>query len=231
MQVWRTTVVALVALVADAVDSNSIWEPARLGDVRSPCPGLNLMANHHIINHDGKNLTVPDLTKAMMDTFNFDHKLADFFANFGLQNSPNPNGTSYTLDDLNKHSAIEHDASLSRDDYYVTGNNHAFSWNAWGSVLGFFKAQDNVTIKSAALARQYREDAERQRDVNFNFSGSLRHDSFSESAIYLSALGSPVDGTAPVSFVREFFGMYHRSLSTIANGGQKRSVCRPCMDG
>lgn len=29
--------------------------------VRSPCPGLNTLANHGFIHHDGRNMTIPHL--------------------------------------------------------------------------------------------------------------------------------------------------------------------------
>lgn len=42
----------------------SKWHAALPGDLRSPCPALNALANHYIIPHDGRNLTVPMLVDA-----------------------------------------------------------------------------------------------------------------------------------------------------------------------
>ena len=35
------------------------------GDVRSPCPGLNTLANHGFIHRDGRNMTVPHLINGL----------------------------------------------------------------------------------------------------------------------------------------------------------------------
>ena len=55
---------AVVGLVSAAIDFGN-WHPPVSGEVRSPCPALNSLANHGIINHDGKDLEVPALVKAM----------------------------------------------------------------------------------------------------------------------------------------------------------------------
>lgn len=41
------------------------WTPPGAGDVRAPCPGLNTLANHNFIHHNGKNMTIPHLVEGL----------------------------------------------------------------------------------------------------------------------------------------------------------------------
>ncbi|KAJ6582149.1 Chloroperoxidase, partial [Mycena capillaripes] len=53
-------------------------------DVRSPCPGLNTLANHGYIPRNGKNITIPMILNAASDAFNIDADTILPFAKFGL---------------------------------------------------------------------------------------------------------------------------------------------------
>mmetsp|Transcript_28721 Transcript_28721/g.47832 ORF Transcript_28721/g.47832 Transcript_28721/m.47832 type:complete len:307 (+) Transcript_28721:1-921(+) len=49
-----------------------LWETFRKpnkDDKRSPCPAINTVANHGLINRDGKNIHMDDLAKALFETF------------------------------------------------------------------------------------------------------------------------------------------------------------------
>src|SRR5689334_2633593 len=41
------------------------YHPAGAGDLRSPCPVLNALANHGIISRDGRNITASQLKDAL----------------------------------------------------------------------------------------------------------------------------------------------------------------------
>lgn len=95
------------------------YHPPGPGDSRSACPMLNAMANHGILPHDGKNITFRDLNTTVRQTFNFAPSFCFFVPKF----SANFLNRSYFTDrfdlaDLNLHAdnAIEHDASLTRQD-------------------------------------------------------------------------------------------------------------------
>ncbi|KAJ7049351.1 Chloroperoxidase [Mycena amicta] len=88
------------------------------GDSRSCCPGLNAMANHGILPHDGRNISFRDLSEKMRATYN----LAPTFCRFVPQSAADILHKDFhkdTLDlaDLNLHNGIEHDASLTREDH------------------------------------------------------------------------------------------------------------------
>jgi hypothetical protein len=64
--------VLLAALLAAATMRLSVAFPAYIpatqvpGAVRSPCPGLNSMANHGFLPRDGRNISIPVLVKACL---------------------------------------------------------------------------------------------------------------------------------------------------------------------
>ena len=115
-KMFLPTVLSIATLLssASAIDFSQ-WAPPGDGDVRSPCPGLNSLANHNIIPHSGKGLTVKILTDAMEQAFNIGFDLRTILAVGGVFASPTAllNG-QMDLDHLDKHNFIEHDGSLSR---------------------------------------------------------------------------------------------------------------------
>jgi hypothetical protein len=95
------------------------YVPPKDGDSRSPCPMLNAMANHGILPHDGKNITFRELNTKIRQTFNFAPSFCFFVPKFSadfLHKSYFKD--TLDLEDLSLHSeeAIEHDASLTRQD-------------------------------------------------------------------------------------------------------------------
>ena len=79
---------------------------------RSPCPLLNSLANHGFINHDGKNIDHDQIYHALTTYLNIDHNLTEFLYQAALTTVPNPNATTFTLDNLRTHDILEHDGSL-----------------------------------------------------------------------------------------------------------------------
>ncbi|EUC54598.1 peroxidase family 2 domain protein [Rhizoctonia solani AG-3 Rhs1AP] len=94
------------------------FRPPRLGDARSPCPALNALANHGIIPRNGRGITWKELGEASQKAYNLAPTLCKqvpwLTAKF-LFAGRDWNETM-TLDDLNAHGAIEHDASYTRAD-------------------------------------------------------------------------------------------------------------------
>lgn len=93
--------------------------PPKEGDSRSACPMLNAMANHGILPHDGKNITFKELNQKVRQTFNFAASFCFFVPNFSARFlNRSYSNDRFDLADLNLHAdnAIEHDASLTRQD-------------------------------------------------------------------------------------------------------------------
>lgn len=89
------------------------------GDSRSACPMLNAMANHGILPHNGKNITFKELNTKVRQTFNFASSFCFFVPNFSARFlNKSYSKDRFDLADLSLHAdnAIEHDASLTRQD-------------------------------------------------------------------------------------------------------------------
>lgn len=94
-------------------------------DARSPCPFLNILANHGYISRDGRAITLDQVLIACKKTIN----LSPIFNAIAYKSPLYPlifNGYNtasgdrcFDLDALAKHNFVmEHDASLTRSDYY-----------------------------------------------------------------------------------------------------------------
>lgn len=80
------------------------WSPPGPGDVRSPCPGLNSLANHGFIPHDGKNMTLDKIISGLAAGMNIDLPFASFlFAGGSLAAPDNKQLQSFDLNDLDQH--------------------------------------------------------------------------------------------------------------------------------
>lgn len=124
--------------------------------VRSPCPALNTLANHYLLPHDGKNITTAQLISAFAIGQNFAADLVTGGAAGALGLCTAATGktcTSFDLDILNKPHAIEHDNSLSREDYnFGKDDNVHFSPFIWGQVLRIWRNAPIIDLKLANAA-------------------------------------------------------------------------------
>lgn len=147
---------AITGVVAAHVSGNGKhdWHAPVRGDVRSPCPALNSLANHGYIPRDGKKLGVSMVVKALGKALNVSEETATTLAKGGLRTSSDPASGTFSLEDLRKHNMIEHDASLSRKDTSVDGDNFSFNREVFDEFLSHFKGSSGViTIPAAAAAR------------------------------------------------------------------------------
>ena len=74
----------------------------------------------------------------------------------GLLSVPNNLlATSFDLNDLDEHNfPIEHDASLSRADYYLNnGDNYDFNQTIFDTVLAYYDGMEATSIPVAAKAK------------------------------------------------------------------------------
>jgi len=125
------------------------------GDARSPCPALNTLANHGVLPRNGRSITPNMLTTSIQTVYNIDATFGWLLGHSTIPLVANLSATSINLDDLNLHDAIEHDASLSRNDF-ANGDNHSLQPNLLEAMLndapgGF------ITVESLARTRARRE--------------------------------------------------------------------------
>jgi hypothetical protein len=84
--------------------------PPQPGDLRSPCPALNTLANHGFLPRNGKKIGVFDIVKGLKEGYQLSTFLAYLLSFGGVFLLAQYRDMS--LADLARHNIIEHDASL-----------------------------------------------------------------------------------------------------------------------
>ncbi|KAJ4982758.1 chloroperoxidase-like protein [Stagonosporopsis vannaccii] len=181
------------------------FKPAGSGDARSPCPGLNALANHNFIPHNGKGNSIPILLKGLAEGLNMGADFTVAIGGAGLLSSPDPLGGSFDLDDLNMHNfPIEHDASMSRQDAAL-GNPQSFYNTNWQQYIGFFNGKATTDVPTASKAKFARYNDSLTRNPKFTYGIREAIFSYGENAIYLQAMSDPISGNAKIEYVRSLF--------------------------
>ncbi|OCL12717.1 Cloroperoxidase [Glonium stellatum] len=185
----------------------SKWEPPKEGDVRSPCPCINALANHGILPRDGKAITKEMAVTALTTAINLDKNIASMFAAGGVASNPDKSTHSFNLDHVSKHNFIEHDCSLAHEDV-AFGDAAKFDEATWkNGVLAVYAGKEMTDYESASRARHERfmtaKEKHKKEGKVFTFGIKENFLSYGETALYLNLLGK--DGVAPVDWVRIFF--------------------------
>lgn len=122
-----------------------------------------------------------------------------------MLSSSHPLTFSFDLEDLRRHLfAIEHDCSFSRQDALI-GNNNVFNPELWNVALAEMDRSSLVTpidlgrAKSARIRDSIRRNPASVYGPRAAAFGTLEH------GLVLSALGAPITGIAPLSYIRSFF--------------------------
>ncbi|KAJ5495327.1 hypothetical protein N7539_000443 [Penicillium diatomitis] len=179
------------------------WRPAGPSDTRGPCPMLNTLANQGFIPHHGRDLTEDEVVNGLKDSINLARDFSKTFYQAGLKTNLSPNATTFSLDDLSHHNILEHDASLSRRDYY-SGNDHSFDQATFDQTRSYWQG-DEIDVYHAALARQARVDTSNRTNPDFTFSEAAKGTTFIENSAYMLAFGDKTAGTVPKAWVEYFF--------------------------
>lgn len=182
------------------------FTPASSTDLRSPCPGLNALANHGFIHRDGRNMTIPHLIEGLAAGLNMGVDFTLAIGGGGLLSSPHPDRGSFDLSDLDQHNfPIEHDSSLSRRDAFF-GNDYDFYPPNWQQVLDSFGPVPATSIASASKAKYVRVQDSMAKNPTFTYGPREFLFSYGEVAIYLQTMGSSTtSGIAPLKYVRPLF--------------------------
>ncbi|CAI6331161.1 unnamed protein product [Periconia digitata] len=182
------------------------WAPPGPGDIRGPCPAMNSMANHHILPHNGRNLTVPMMADALAATFNLSPEMGTIVATIGLSTTPDPSAGFMDLNHLNKHNAFEHDASLSRVDHYFSGDEGIAKFDnaTFGRWFSHFKGLEYIDIEIAAKARYAMVKHSRENTPGFTYEEQHRITSYAETIKYLKTMIDST-GKCKTEFVKILF--------------------------
>lgn len=201
------------------------FRPPLPGDSRSPCPGLNALANHGWLHRSGKNIDLPAFQSAIAGAYKYEPTSMDGFfelaLNFNL--STTGNQSTFNLFDLARHDEIEFDGSLSRNDIYFGDNVH-FDHTIWATVaknldlyhtLGS-EINQYVTVETAAKACRARAADAKRVNPSFNASAMQVMGNPGTTALYLVTLWDENAGAAPKSWIRALFGVFPYILLLLA---------------
>ncbi|KAJ7307749.1 Chloroperoxidase [Mycena albidolilacea] len=177
-------------------------------DQRSPCPGLNTLANHGYLPRNGMNFTVTQIMDAAVAGFNLNWDAILVAAKFGLLSGGDA-GTFETmsLGPLALHNLVEHDASISRNDFGPdgTGDNVHFNETTFATLANANPGKDYYDPVAAGQVQ--RDRLAHSIATNPNVTNTAKEFKLRsrESAMYLSIFGDPLTGIAPKKFVQIFF--------------------------
>ncbi|KAI5859425.1 Cloroperoxidase [Durotheca rogersii] len=121
---------------------------------------MNTLANHGYLPHDGRNVTEQVVVNAMESALNFEEPLGWLMFRMAVFADPEPNATFFTLDHLNVHNVLEHDASLSRTDA-AFGYNHIFNQTIFNQTRVYWTGEilDADMLANSKVARQLHSKA------------------------------------------------------------------------
>ncbi|KAH7377883.1 Chloroperoxidase [Pyrenochaeta sp. MPI-SDFR-AT-0127] len=179
------------------------WIPGGPNDFRGPCPMMNTLANHGFLPRDGRNITRANAIAALGNGISFDENLAGIMWDQAIIANPEPNATLFTLDHLNVHNLLEHDASLSRSDAYF-GNNHVFNRTVFDTSRQWW-TDKTLTAKQIAHSKIFRQVVSRASNPNYTFTASVENFSLGEMAAPFIVFGDMVAGTVERALVEFFF--------------------------
>lgn len=136
---------------------------------------------------------------------------------------------SFDLDQLNTPHAIEHDASLTRDDAKMASNpnadNHSFNQTIWDRTMAIYGPATHVNMQMAANAFRGRIVQAKQDDAPGWF---IENDGgpSTEAAFYLYAMNDPTNSDysnpmARLDWVNYWFG------GCLSSPSSSRSILHP----
>ncbi|PVH69891.1 Cloroperoxidase [Cadophora sp. DSE1049] len=164
---------------------------------------MNTLANHGFLPHDGRNITKENAVHALSTALNFNTSLATLMWEQAVIANPEPNATYFTLDNLNRHNVLEHDASMSRSDAFF-GNNHVFNQTIYDTTRAFWTGPilDADMLANGKLARQLVSKA---YNPNYTFTSRTEAFSLGEVSAPIVAFGDFASATVNRTLVEYFF--------------------------
>jgi len=220
----RVVVATLVAaIVLKQMISGEVqvgqWVPPGSGDMRSPCPALNTLANHGFLPRNGMNITRSNLTSALENVYNISSILANTLAIGAI--SVDGENSQISLDELDKHGTIEHDASMTRLDTYF-GDNHSLNPDLFNGLLNATTDGAVLTESDFAAYQSIRQADSKANNPDFDFGLKQQGAAAGEPALFLAVFGQ-YDGNSynvTLSSLKSVFGLEQlpSDWTTTANG-------------
>jgi hypothetical protein len=169
---------------------------------------INALANHHILPHSGKGITKSMAVTALTSSLNLSPAIASIFASGAVATNPDHSAHSFDLDHVGKHGLIEHDVSLTRNDFAL-GDNHSFDKDVWEAVVESYGEETETSFESVSKARYGRllackkAHVEAGKVLTYGIKEFVL--SYGESALFLGMLGGPKEGKIPLEYLKVLF--------------------------
>ncbi|KAH7409513.1 Chloroperoxidase [Cadophora sp. MPI-SDFR-AT-0126] len=179
------------------------WIPGGPSDFRGPCPMMNTLANHGFLPRNGDNLTRENVVHGLTTGLNFDPAVANIMWEQAIFINPEPNATFFTLDQLNVHNILEHDASISRSDAFF-GNNHVFNQSVFDTTTAFW-TEETLDANQIAMGKIFRQVVSKSTNPEYRFTASVENFSLGEMAAPILIFGDIAAGTCDRAQIISFF--------------------------
>ncbi|KAJ7650936.1 Chloroperoxidase [Roridomyces roridus] len=196
---FKLIVAAAVANAFQGTSGSHQWVAPTASDLRSPCPGLNTLANHGYLPRNGRNISVPMLLDAALEGFNVGADAIIQAAKVGLLSGDAP--TTLDLNALALHNLVEHDVSLSRGDLFVTGDNLHFNETIFSTLANSNPGKDYYDTTSMAGVMDARLAISLATNPQITNTPKEINVRIRESSFVLSVMGNLTSGVAPKEFV------------------------------
>lgn len=134
---------------------------------------------------------------------NFDPGLAEIMWEQAIIANPEPNATFFTLDHLNVHNLLEHDASISRQDAFF-GNNHVFNETIFEESIRYWP-NEILDANALAMAKVGRQVSSKAFNPEYRFTSSVENFSIGELLAPIVAFGDRATSTVNRTLVEYFF--------------------------
>ncbi|KJZ75693.1 hypothetical protein HIM_04850 [Hirsutella minnesotensis 3608] len=194
------------SIVFDANDPRRHeYQPPGPNDSRSPCPGLNVLANHGFLPRNGRKVNIIDLIIGAFTGLGVDPGTSAIVGAIGYASSHNIFSLGFDLEDLRNHLfLIEHDCSFSRNDARI-GNNNDFDPKLWEVALNELKKAKGGKVRPTDIGRAKGERVQDAKRLNPRSAYGPRAVAFGgiEVGLVMSALGPT--GVIPLNWIRSFF--------------------------
>ncbi|KAF2758606.1 Cloroperoxidase [Pseudovirgaria hyperparasitica] len=212
------------------------WVAPTTEDARGPCPGLNAMANHGYLPHNGVG-TITDFVLGTFKVFGMSLDLGAFLAVLGA--SFDGDGTSWSIGGphpavglgatglIGSHNKYESDVSPCRPDLYEAGNNYEVVLSQWQELYDLQKDVPNEDSNySLELLREFRSRRFDQQIANnpYFFNGPFTGVAVQPAAytfIYRfmgNKSAEHPDGQLTKEVLKSFFGMTENADGSWSGG-------------
>ncbi|KAF9739049.1 sterigmatocystin biosynthesis peroxidase stcC 8 [Paraphaeosphaeria minitans] len=200
-----TILISLASSIA-AVATPDIpeWHPPARGELRSPCPGINVLANHGILPRDGRNMNKSLMVDVLQKWYNITEPVTLSLFNQALHETGRPNATTFDMVDIRLHhtpavDAIEGDGSFSRADFYW-GDNYSLNQTIWKQTRSYWKG-DTLDVQKFGNAARARYLTSKATNPWFFMDVTKAGTAMSFMA---NVLGDAEAGTVPTAYVDEW---------------------------